>query len=407
MRVALVTPQLAGGGIATYTATLAAGLAEIGHAVLVLAPGSGPDAGSTRPRPAPPPPLPEPGQCLLRRLTVGAPRFGRRWYANLGRVLGFARAVAEAGRSLAGSFDVLEAPEWDAPGLLVAASGRLPVVTRLHGHLRLVRLLNGERLSIEDRLLAALERETIRRATLCAANSTYLARRGAADHGIPGDRIAVLPLGVDVTRFRPGDGAGARAALGLPQGVPIVGFAGRLEPRKGLPAVMAAWRHVMREHPLAVLAVAGAAAGGRDGAESAALRNLRLALPPGHLKYLGNLDHARMPDFHRAVDVLAAPSAGEPFGIVVLEALATGRPVVAAASGGIPEIVDDGVHGFLVPHGDADALAAALARLLGNDLMRIKMGEAGRAQAIGAFSARRQACRATEAYEIANRAWRA
>ncbi len=397
MRIALVTPELEGGGIAAYTRTLGQGLADIGHAVLILAPGL--------PGPAPRPP--EPGECLLRGLGTPEIRLGRRWWSNLGRAVLFGRAVAAACERMDAHLDVVEAPEWDAPGLLLATRGTLPVVTRLHGHLRLIRKLNGDRFRAEDRLQSARERAAIRRATFCAANSAYLAYRSAADHGIEGDRIAVLPLGVDIGRFRPGDAPAAREALGLPQGVPIVGFAGRLEARKGIDLLVAAWHHVRREHPAAVLAIAGGVPGVAQPVDGDAIRDLRLAVPPGHLKYLGPLPIDRMPDFYRAVDLVAVPSTGEPFGLVVLEALASGRPVVAAASGGIPEILDDGQQGFLVPPDDGDALAAGLARLLAHDLVRIKLGEAGRALAIASFSSRRQAQRTVEAYDIARRAWAA
>jgi glycosyltransferase involved in cell wall biosynthesis len=96
------------------------------------------------------------------------------------------------------------------------------------------------------------------------------------------------------------------------------------------------------------------------------------------------------------MDVVVHASANEPFGLTIVEAMALGKPVVAAASGGPLEIVSDGVDGLLVPHGDAGGLAAAVMRLLGDPELAARLGEAAQHRA-GEFSSRRYAARFAEA----------
>lgn len=421
MRILLATPELEGGGIASYTRSLAAELADLGHAVLVASPRTGGMDGLQTALSARLASLtagglawrgrswPLPGSWSV--LALDAPPWqlpvGNRFVSNLGRAVPLARALSRAVRSLALPPDVVEGPEWDFPCGLVALENALPVVTRLHGHIRLVRWLNGEPLRAEDRIMCHLESLTLRRSTMRAANSAYLAQVSASDHRLDPASIAVLPLGVDVNRFAPGEQGSARDALGLPRGVPVVGFAGRLEVRKGLPLLIEAWRGLVRRHPTAILAIAGQATDGSDPLESPIAREIRSAIPPGRVKFLGGLPFDRMPAFYQAIDIFCAPFVGEPFGLVVLEAMASGRPVVALRSGGVAEIVEDAVHGFLTEPGHVEALEAALLRLIADDLLRLKMGEACRAQAIGAFSLRQMARRTVEAYEMARKLWQA
>ena len=106
------------------------------------------------------------------------------------------------------------------------------------------------------------------------------------------------------------------------------------------------------------------------------------------------------PVFERA-EVVVVPSLGEGFGMVALEAMERGRPVIASAVGGLPEIVDDGVTGLLVPPGDADALGAAIRELAGDRARAAAMGAVGRARALEQFSQERCTDRIAELYREA------
>jgi len=153
-------------------------------------------------------------------------------------------------------------------------------------------------------------------------------------------------------------------------GGPVVGFLGRLDPPKGIEDLCAA-AAVVDAHFVVVGAPLNAPAGYVEG-----LRLLAEERAPGRIAFVGPV--AEPGTALAAFDVLAMPSRMEPWGRVAAEALAAGVPVVAAASGGLPEVVRDGVDGFLYPPGDVPALADRLSRLLGDPELRRRMAAAGR-----------------------------
>jgi glycosyltransferase involved in cell wall biosynthesis/GT2 family glycosyltransferase len=199
-------------------------------------------------------------------------------------------------------------------------------------------------------LNAALERQAFRRAgTIVAVSATVQRELVAA--GVPAARIATIPNGVDAAEFHPGPAR--RAAFGLPEGVPLALFAGDLAtPRKNLDTVLSALAAVPGLH----LAVAGRHAGTPW---PALARALGVA---GRVHFLGFCTD--MPALMRAADLFVMPSRYEPFGLVLLEALASGLPVIAAAGAGGAELITPGTGAVLVDCDDAAALAAALRHLL-------------------------------------------
>jgi glycosyltransferase involved in cell wall biosynthesis len=159
--------------------------------------------------------------------------------------------------------------------------------------------------------------------------------------------------GVDTDRFRPGpEREATRARLGLASDALVVGHVGRLVAVKDHPTLFRAFDEVRRRVPQAVLVCVG------DGPLEA---ELRARAGPG-VRLVGH--HADVADVLRAFDVFALPSRNEGISNTILEAMATGLPVVATAVGGNPELVTDGVTGALVPGGDVQALAAAVERYL-------------------------------------------
>lgn len=186
------------------------------------------------------------------------------------------------------------------------------------------------------------------------------------------ERMHVIPNGIDAARF-----ARARPAeLGLPAGAVALGFVGRFDERKGLLDLASAWPAVAAAVPAAHLVIVGRGQAGERA------REMLLGAPRVH--WLGY--RADVPEVLRALDVLAVPSHWEGFGLVAAEALAAGVPVVAANASSLPEIVRHGVHGLLVPPGDPDALAAALASLAADPALRARMGAAGQAHVQAEFT---------------------
>jgi glycosyltransferase involved in cell wall biosynthesis len=207
---------------------------------------------------------------------------------------------------------------------------------------------------------------------------------------LPRDRVTVIANGVDVERYRPADpanpahpahpaiGAELRAALGLHAAGLVVGAAGRLAPEKGLTHLLAA-AALTRARGLPIqLLLAG------DGPDRAALEGqaARLGLA-GHVRFLGF--QPRLEAVYPAFDVFALPSLEEASPLALLEAMSCGRAVVAAAVGGVPEILDGGRCGLLVPPADPEALAAALSRLATQPALRRDLGAAARARVLAAY----------------------
>jgi glycosyltransferase involved in cell wall biosynthesis len=179
----------------------------------------------------------------------------------------------------------------------------------------------------------------------------------------------------------------------------VVGLVGRLAPWKGQHVFLDAAAVVRRQLPTARFQLIGAALFG-EGDYERQLRD-RAAQPDlaGSVEFLGFCDD--VPARIAALDVLAhASTTGEPFGQVVIEGMAAGKPVVATAGGGIPEILTDGQTGLLVPMGDAPALAAAIARLLADPSLRARLGAAGRARVLEAFTPDRTARGVEAVYDL-------
>jgi len=177
--------------------------------------------------------------------------------------------------------------------------------------------------------------------------------------GVPGDKIEVIPNGVDLSIFNTNvDGSAMRSKLNVKQG-PLVATAIRLVKRKGPEHLVNAFSKVLKKMPNAKLAVAG------GGTEAASLRAQIKKLGMGKSVFmLGKLQREEVARLMVAADVFVLPSLFESFGLVLLEAMAVGTPVVCTRTQGALEIVKDGEDGLIVPPGDDDALADAIVRVL-------------------------------------------
>lgn len=169
------------------------------------------------------------------------------------------------------------------------------------------------------------------------------------------EQIAIIPCGVDVHSFRPHEQEAARGALGLgPE--PLVLFVGRLEPLKGLDLLVEALPLLAES---AVLLVVGGDEQARDYVSSLQARAAELGVAD-RLRFVGAVPHDRLPLYYAAADLCAVPSFYESFGLVALEAMACGTPVVASRVGGLPATVRDGENGYLIPWRSPQAFAARM-----------------------------------------------
>lgn len=236
--------------------------------------------------------------------------------------------------------------------------------------------------------LSRLEGRSAARADRVVVTSEYCREVVHRAYGIPPDRQAVVPEGIDPGAWR------ELPAPDEPAGGPTVLSVARQYPRKNTATLLRAFARVREERPDARLRVVG------GGPELGRLRRLarRLGLE-GPVRLEGEV--AGLVDVQRAyagADLFCLPSLQEGFGIVFLEAMAAGVPVVAGDAAAVPEVVDDAVTGLLVDPRDPGAVAGALLRLLEDDDLRRSMGRAGREQ-VRAYGWRRVARSFLEAVE--------
>ncbi|HVF31590.1 MAG TPA: glycosyltransferase family 4 protein [Acidimicrobiales bacterium] len=195
--------------------------------------------------------------------------------------------------------------------------------------------------------------------------------------------VRVVPNPVDVEwLLEPTPVVDGRAALGVPPAAPLVLSFAALKPRKGVDVLLRAFARTRDAQPDAVLAVVGA---GDPSATARLAGELGIA---DAVRLPGPVDAATLRALYRDCDVFAllprvVGPVFEGFGLVYLEAGAFGKPVVGTRSGGVPDAVDDGVTGFLVEEDDPAAAGDALLRLLGDPVLRDRMGQAGRRRAAG------------------------
>jgi glycosyltransferase involved in cell wall biosynthesis len=239
-------------------------------------------------------------------------------------------------------------------GALSARLTRRPLVVHFHGPWADESAAEGQR-AWRLRAKRAVERAIYRAAAVHVVHSVAFKRLLVERYGVRAATVEIVPPPVDLDHFTPGDRAAARERLGVPAGRLVGVSVRRLTPRMGLDDLLRAWAALGRDD--AELYIAG------TGPDRARLEAIAAGLGiAARVHFLGNVADERLPDVYRAADVCVAPSRQlEGFGLVALEALACGTPVVVSDSGGLPEAVG-GLAGDLVfPAGDHAALADRLA----------------------------------------------
>jgi glycosyltransferase involved in cell wall biosynthesis len=300
------------------------------------------------------------------RIDVLAPEPGRGTLSAAGRFLfnvAARRRAAELGR---GADAVVG---FDLDGVFLRRGGALHVAA-LKGVLadesRFERGAAALRLGAE----AVLERLHVRRADRVVATSAHSARTIVDDYGIPEERIRIVPEPIDLARWTVALGAARTVEPGA--GVPAVLCVAHLYSRKNVIALLEAFARIDSKATLRIVGT-----GPEAEAQALARRAARPDLA-GRVELLGHVSFDALVAEYRRADVFCLPSRQEGFGIVFLEAMAAGLPIVAARAAAVPELVVDGECGVLVPPDDAEALSAALETLLSDAELRNRLGEGGR-----------------------------
>ncbi len=193
--------------------------------------------------------------------------------------------------------------------------------------------------------------------------------------GIDEEKIAYLPNAVDTKLFSPKKGKENNLVL----------FVGRIEPNKGLHVLINSLRYLKKPIHLVII---GPVTWSRDYFQDLFDKNIKRINQEGthEITYLGPLNHKDIVEWYQKASILAFPSFSEAFGVVLLEALACGTPVISTPVGGIPDIVQNHENGILVPPNNSLKLADAIQYLLDNKDIRTKMSKEGRKWVVKNFS---------------------
>jgi glycosyltransferase involved in cell wall biosynthesis len=311
------------------------------------------------------------------------------------------RAVA---RQLRGRrFDLVHA-HWIVPNGLAAAAavrGSAPELGFLGGPALAIGLHGSDVFLAERRGARQLARWALGRARLVTGSSPELVERVCA-LGYPAARSRVIPYGVDTARFSPDRGRRQiwRERLGIGEGAAVLLGVGRMAAKKGFGVLAAALPRLLAALPELHVVLAGAGDLLPELAAATAPWRERVHLPGAVLR-------DTLPDLYRTADLFVLPAVHDEKGNVdglpnvILEAMASGLPVVASGISGIPLAVEDGASGLLVPERDVEALAAALRRLLADGQEARRLGERGRRKAEAELTWDVIAARHREAYELA------
>ncbi|MEU5098598.1 glycosyltransferase family 4 protein [Streptomyces sp. NPDC020996] len=355
MRIGIVCPYSwdVPGGVQFHIRDLAEYFIRLGHEVSVLAPADDD--------------TPLPPYVVSAGRAVPVPYNGSVARLNFGFL-----SAARVRRWLHdGHFDVVHIHEPTSPslGLLTCWAAQGPIVATFHTSNPRSRAM----LAAYAILQAALEKISAR-----IAVSEY-ARRTLVEH-LGGDAV-VIPNGVDVdffARAEPRPEWQSEEARGSAEGGSgggeggTIGFIGRIdEPRKGLPVLMKALPKILAARPRTRLLVAG------RGDEEEAVRSLPAELR-SRVEFLGMISDEDKARFLRSVDLYVAPNTGgESFGIILVEAMSAGAPVLASDLDAFAQVLDQGTAGELFPNEDSDALAEAAVRLLADPARRAELRERG------------------------------
>lgn len=207
--------------------------------------------------------------------------------------------------------------------------------------------------------------------------------------GVPSSKIVVIPNGIDTSPFESADSNGnIRSLYGIPENAPLLLAIGRFSPEKGFDVLLEAFRRVVTAHPNCNLILIG------DGPEETALKTQAAGIPNTYLP--GRMENI-IPYYH-SCDMVVVPSRLEGQGLVAIEAMASGKPVISSAVGGLVEVVLNNETGLTVPAENPQELANAIQRLIGNTGLCETMGQKGKQRVAELFTLQRMSAELEELY---------
>jgi len=274
-------------------------------------------------------------------------------------------------------YDLLHSHYWLSglvAGKLRRAWGPTPVVHMYHtlGHMKNQIAQNGRQYVASVRLIG--EAHTAHIADCLVAATPAEKAQLIELYGAEAEKIVIVSPGVDLDRFDPLPAQAAKQQLGILPHQKMILFVGRIEPLKGVDTLLQAISQLKAQHPAALQNVQVAIIGGtpdNPDKEMTRLHNLHAELQlQDSVKFLGAREQSLLPNYYAAAKMVVMPSHYESFGMVGLEAMAMGTPVVASQVGGLAHLVQDGHTGFLVPPKNTAILAERILQLLTDESLR-------------------------------------
>jgi D-inositol-3-phosphate glycosyltransferase len=309
-----------------------------------------------------------------------------------GQMCVFAREVlrAEASQPL-GHYSAVHSHYWlsGQVGALARDRWGVPLVHSMHTMAKVKNDALAEGDTPEPPVRIYGEEQVVQAADVLIANTDTEAKQLINLYDACASRVEVIHPGVDLDVFRPRDKADVRRRLELPPDASVVMFAGRIQPLKAPDVLLRAVHVLLDREPglrsrLVVPVVGGPSGSGLEHPESLAQLAQHLGIADV-VRFVPPVEQARLAEWYAAADVVAVPSYNESFGLVAIEAQASGTPVVAAAVGGLTTVVDDGRSGLLVESHRSDDWADALGRLVLDTDLRTRLA-AGAVQQARHFS---------------------
>jgi len=286
------------------------------------------------------------------------------------------------------SIDLVETTDWAADGYAYLRKRTVPVLVRLHGHSEVENSFErGEfKAGLKASLVWRMRRKQLVHCDAITAVSRSYCELARQMWRVKRDDVQVLPIGIDLDLFSPGD---------QPRADHLVLFAGGLQDAKGIGVLAAAIPQVLEQFPAAQFRMLGRDFRRGDGRMWSEYLS---ACFPSSLEYLGALPTERLIEQYRLASVCVVPSFYEPGGMVALEAMACGCPVIASRVGGLQENIEDGRTGLLARVGDPVALARSIVRVLQDARLRQSLSSAGIAQVRDRFAIEQSVARSAAVY---------
>ena len=287
-------------------------------------------------------------------------------------------------RALTGAtYDLIHSHYWLSGrlGLLFADRWSVPLVSTFHTLAQLKNRVAETAAEREQAVRFEIERRTMAGSDRVVA-LTAVDRQQMVRHYGALAPIDIIPGGVDLARFSPRPRLEARDALGLEPGSRMVLFVGRIQRLKGLEVLLRAFAR-LGDLDARLVVVGGQRGTGHESREIGRVQHLAAKLGvEDRTRFVGAVAHERLPLYYSAADVTVMPSSYESFGLVAVESLACGTPVVATRVGGLSSVVRDGETGLLVPWRDAQLFADRLRQVLTDAPLRQRMANQARASVL-------------------------